>query len=286
MTDPVDSPLPVTLANSRADRVRGVRSLSQASVRRRKGLFLVEGPQGAREAVRFGPGRVRDLYVAQKAADRHPEIVREARSAGVRVHGCSDEVVDAMSGDAQGILAVADAAMIGASFDSAFEGGASLVAILSNVRDPGNLGTVVRIADAAGADAVVLTGDCVEPTNPKAVRATAGSLFHLPLVAGVSLSEAAARARQAGMEVVAATGSGSEDLFSLALERGSPLAGPTAWMFGNEAWGLSDDETALADRSVRIPIVGRAESLNVASAAAVALYFCAHARRGDRRNPE
>jgi TrmH family RNA methyltransferase len=281
MTDSADPSLAVTLANPRADRVRGVRSLAGKSVRERSGRFLVEGPQGVREAVRFAADRVRDVYVAPDDAGRHPEIVGEAREAGIHVHGCTDEVVGAMSKDAQGVLAVVDLAS--PSLDGAFRGGARLAVILSNVRDPGNLGTIVRAADAAGADAVVLVGDCVDPHSPKVVRATAGSLFHLPVATGARLEDAIVRARRAGLEVFAATGSGSDDLFSLADE--GALAGPIAWVFGNEAWGLSEAEAALADRSVRIPISGNAESLNVASAASVALFFCAHARRDHGEDP-
>jgi TrmH family RNA methyltransferase len=132
---------------------------------------------------------------------------------------------------------------------------------------------VLRSADAAGADAVVLAGDSVDPYNGKAVRATAGSLFHLPVVRGAPLRDALAAARAAGLTVLAADGAGERDLTEL------PLAGPTAWLFGNEAWGLPAELGALADARVRIPISPRAESLNLAAAAAVCMFASATAQR-------
>ncbi len=284
MTPSASPGLPITLSNPRAERIVKVRALAGNTVRRREGRFLVEGPQAVREAVRFRAPSVRDVYLTSDVAARHPEILAEAVTAGLRIHGCTPEVVTAMSGDAQGALAVATVApsILG---DSVREG-ARLVVILSNVRDPGNTGTIVRVADAVGADAVILAGECVDPYSPKVVRASTGSLFHVPIVTGVVLEDAMTRAREAGLGVFAASGSGVEDLFSLAEAVDAPLAGPIAWVFGNEAWGLSPDEIAFADRSVRLPILGRAESLNVASAASVALYFCAHAQQRISGNAE
>jgi TrmH family RNA methyltransferase len=175
--------------------------------------------------------------------------------------------------------------------------------VLSQVRDPGNAGTVIRAADAAGADAVVLTDASVDVHNPKAVRATAGSLFHLPVVTGVPLVEAVAALRAAGLWVLAADGAGPIDLDDLsddahaALAPASEvldgelraeslpagLAGPVGWVFGNEAWGLPDADRALADAVVRVPVHGRAESLNLATAATVCLYATARAQRSAQR---
>jgi TrmH family RNA methyltransferase len=163
-----------------------------------------------------------------------------------------------------------------------------LVAVLAHVRDPGNAGTVLRAADAAGADAVVLTDASVDVHNPKCVRSTAGSLFHLPVVTGVPLAEAVGALRAAGLTVYAADGAGDVDLDDLldraqdARRAGGPatgLAGPVAWVFGNEAWGLPAADRALADAVVRVPVHGRAESLNLATAATVCLYAAARAHR-------
>jgi RNA methyltransferase, TrmH family len=149
-----------------------------------------------------------------------------------------------------------------------------LVAICEEVRDPGNLGTIIRAADAAGADAVVLTGRSVDPYNPKVVRSTTGSLFHLPIAVGADLPAVVDRAHEAGMRVVAADVDGSDFLASRHL-----LSEPTAWVFGNEARGLEEGALAHTDLSLRLPIYGRAESLNLATAASVCLYETAFAQR-------
>jgi RNA methyltransferase, TrmH family len=153
--------------------------------------------------------------------------------------------------------------------------GARLVAICAEVRDPGNAGTVIRCADAAGADAVVLAGHSVDLYNPKTLRASVGSAFHLPVAVEPSAEIAVTAAKtDAGLTVLAADGAGELGLYD------APLAGPTAWLFGNEAWGLPDELAALADHRVAIPIHGRAESLNLSTAAALCLYESARAQRG------
>ena len=271
------------LTNPRAERVKAVRALSGRSARLRSGRFLVEGPQSVREAVRFAA--VREVFVTVAAADRHDDIVDLARERGLAVHLAADEVMAAMSPDAQGMLAVADQEV--ATLEDVVATQPTLVAVLANVRDPGNAGTVIRAADAAGADAVVLTAESVDVHNPKVVRATAGSLFHLPVVTGALLATVTTGLRAAGLTVLAADGAGEHDLDELldvaGRAGGSPaaldLARPTAWLFGNEAWGLPPADRALADAVVRVPIRGRAESLNLATAATVCLYASARAQR-------
>jgi TrmH family RNA methyltransferase len=164
----------------------------------------------------------------------------------------------------------------------------ALVAVLAHVRDPGNAGTVVRAADAAGAGGVVLSDASVDVHNPKCVRASAGSIFHLPVATGEPLVPALYELRGAGLHVYAADVSGDADLDDLldAVEDGEPggLADPVAWVFGNEAWGLPYEALAASDVVVRVPVHGRAESLNLATAATVCLYASARAqRRAPRR---
>jgi RNA methyltransferase, TrmH family len=281
----VTSPAAPELTNPRSERVKAVRALSGRSVRLRTGRFLVEGPQSVREAVRETPARVRDVYLTGSAAERYGEIVDAAEAGRVRVHTASDEVLAAMSPDAQGVLAVAETHDPGLT--AVLDSRPRLVAVLAQVRDPGNAGTVIRAADAAGADAVVLTADSVDVHNPKVVRSTAGSLFHLPVTAGLPLAEVTAALRAAGMTVLAADGAGEHDLDDLqdaVVGRGTrtdvpDLTRPTAWVFGNEAWGLRPADRALADAVVRVPIRGRAESLNLATAATVCLYASSRAQR-------
>ncbi|WP_454049044.1 TrmH family RNA methyltransferase [Cellulomonas sp. Marseille-Q8402] len=292
-----------TLTNPHADRVRAVRALGTRAGRRRAGRYLVEGPQAVREVVRWAPHLVRDVYLTAEAADRYAEIVADAEAAGLHLHLGEVDVLDAMSPDAQGVLAVADAAPAAAApsgqpllgplgagaLDAVLAARPTLVAVLARVRDPGNAGTVIRVADAAGADAVVVAGESVEATNPKVVRSTAGSLFHLPVVSGVPVEDAVAALRSAGLAVLAADGTGELDLDDLqdAAARaaggeptgGTDLRAPTAWLFGNEAWGLPPEDRDRADAVVRVPLRGRAESLNLGTAAAVCLYASSRAHR-------
>ncbi len=271
------------MTNPRAERVRQVAALAGRPARERSGRFLVEGPQAVREAVRFAARSLRSLYLSDEAAARHPEIEAEAAEAGLSVRRGTAAVLDAMSPDAQGVLAVAD--RLTTTLEEATRRQPRLVALLAHVRDPGNAGTVVRVADAVGGGAVVLSSSSVDVHNPKVVRATAGSLFHLPVVTGVALPAAVGALRAAGLTVLAADGRGNLDLDDLldaagGAAPGEPdLAGPTAWLFGNEAWGLPDGVLTLADAVVRVPIRGRAESLNLATAAAICLYASARAQR-------
>jgi RNA methyltransferase, TrmH family len=149
-----------------------------------------------------------------------------------------------------------------------------LIAILEEVRDPGNAGTIVRAADAAGADGVIFTGRSVDLYNPKVVRSSTGSIFHLPIAVGASLEPVLERVRAAGMTVLAADVKGTDLLDA---RQDGTLARPTAWLFGNEARGLTDEHLALADRAVKVPLYGHAESMNLATAASVCLYESAFA---------
>ena len=271
------------LTNPRADRVRAVAALAGRSARRRAGRFVVEGPQAVREAVLGSSVVVHDVYLTAAAADRYPEIVAGARERGLHLHLGGVAVLEAMSPDAQHVVAVAD--LRHEALGPVLAGRPRLLAVLARVRDPGNAGTVIRVADAAGADAVLLSTESVDVHNPKVVRSTAGSLFHLPVVEEVSLAESAAALRAAGLTILAADGRGDVGLDDLqdAVGTGSPdLAAPTAWLFGNEAWGLGEVDLALADAVVRVPLHGRAESLNLATAAAVCLYASARAHRRAR----
>lgn len=265
------------LTNPRAERVAAVRALvNQRSARQRAGRFVAEGPQAAREAVRFVPGSVRDLYVTRAAASRWPEIVDAALAGGVDVHPMTEDVHARMSEDAQGVIAVVDHAP--RDLDGMDLASARLVAVCEEVRDPGNVGTIVRAADAVGADAVILTSGSVELTSPKVVRSSAGSLFHLPVATGVALADAIAALHAAGLVVLAADGGASHDL-----ETSPHVAGRVAWILGNEAHGVTEDAATMADATVRIPMPGRAESLNVAMAATLVLYASAraHAARAE-----
>ncbi len=265
------------LTSTRSARVQAVRRLAKRSFRAADRRFLAEGPQAVREALNHPDAPV-EVFVTAETATRFAELIEVAERRGVPVHPVSGEVMVALAQTVtpQGVAAVCR--FVDTNLADVLAGAPRLLAVLSHVRDPGNAGTVLRAADAAGADAVVLTDACVDVYNPKCVRATAGSLFHLPVVLGVPLAELAQAVRAAGLQVLAADAAAGEDL-DTAADSGT-LAGPTAWVFGNEAWGLPAEALACTDAAVRVPIHGAAESLNLATAAAVCLYASARAQRG------
>ena len=233
--------------------------------------FVVEGPQAVREAL----PTLLELYVDPDGAQRHAALVEAAPCPVTTV---SPAVLAAMAETVtpQGVLGVAP--LLDVDLATALAPAPRLVAVLERVADPGNAGTVIRTADAAGAGAVVLTEGSTDPHGGKCVRATAGSLWHLPLVHGPTTAQTVDALHAAGLTVLATSGArGADDLDDL-LDAGA-LAAPTAWLLGNEAAGLSDEALRLADRVVRIPVHGRAESLNLATAAAVCLYASARAQR-------
>lgn len=286
-----ERPVQDVMTNPRADRVRRVARLAGRSSRAREGLFLAEGPQSAREALRahlgllglgqWIPGEVVDsVYVSVRVSERDPalaDLVQQAAARGVPVRQATDEVLDSMA-DAvtgQGIIAVCRIPSTDSAVVLAGLAAPRLVAVLCRAQDPGNAGTILRAADACGADAVVLTSGSVDVFNPKVVRSTAGSLFHVPLVTQADAAETAHELRERGLTVLAADGYGA---VSLDRPPSHLLSAATAWLFGNEAQGLSPAELELAAERVAVPLYGRAESLNVATAATVCLYASAMAQ--------
>jgi RNA methyltransferase, TrmH family len=219
---------------------------------------------------------MRELFVTAESRSRHGDLIEAARRSGTPVHEVSGELMAelAQTVTPQGLLAVCG--FLDVPLAELISAAPRLVVVLANVRDPGNAGTVLRTADAAGADGVIFAGASVDPYNSKCVRSSAGSLFHLRLVTGLPVADAVAAVRGDGLAVLAADGNARRKLDDV--DRAGLLRRPTAWLFGNEAWGLPADLRVLADECVAVPIYGRAESLNLAAAAAVCLYASARAQ--------
>ncbi|MDP2774112.1 MAG: RNA methyltransferase [Nocardioides sp.] len=263
---------PLTTGNTR---VKDARRLSRRSERTERRLFLADGPkavEGALGAVSDSGGScVVEVFATPAATEQYADL-----AAAAPVWTLVDERALASLSDSvtpAGLVAVCR--FVDRPFAHLLDPAPRLVAICADVRDPGNAGTVIRSADAAGADAVVMAGSSVDAYNPKTVRASVGSLFHLPLAVEPDAAAAVRAAQAAGLVVLAADGAGDVDLF----EAGDLLSRPTAWLFGNEAWGLPPELAALADHRVAIPIHGRAESLNLSTAAGLCLYASATAQR-------
>ena len=263
------------MENPRSPKVRAVAKLAKKARRKEAGLFLVEGPQAVRELLMFAPSSVHDVFLTGPAEGKNADLVTLARAAGIEVERVTDQVLAQMADTLtpQGVLAVA---AIPHHTLADLPTTPTLVVVLSSVRDPGNVGAIIRVADAVGADAVILAGDCVDAYNPKVVRSTTGSLFHLPVITATSITEVAEVLTDRGMSILVADMAG-DPLPDLA--GAGELARPTAWVFGNEAHGVSASDVAAATRVVSLPQYGPVESLNLATAAAVCLYQSAFAQR-------
>ncbi len=261
------------LIDPKSSLVKGVAKLSKKDARSLTGLFLLEGPQGLKEVLNR-PKLVVELYATPECVERYPELFERAKKARIDLVLVSNDVLRAMCDTTtpQGVVAVCQ--KVDVSLAEVIAAKPKLVAVLSQVRDPGNAGTVLRAADAAGADAVIFTTSSVDVYNSKVVRSTTGSIFHLPFAVEVPVEEAIDALRAAGLQVFAADGGGEwiPDLPAQTLQQ------PTAWVFGNEAWGFEPETLELVDKVVGVPIYGAAESLNLATAASVCLYASAFAQ--------
>jgi RNA methyltransferase, TrmH family len=256
--------------------LQAARRLLRRKERQRTRHFLAEGRQAVSEAL-SRPGTVIELIVADDSVGRHLDLLQTGSDTAARIAVAPARTVTELAATVtpQGLVAVCQ--MVDVTAAEALAGNPRLVVLCDQVRDPGNLGTVIRCADAFGADAVLVSRDSVDLYNAKVVRATTGSLFHLPLAVEADLSEAVTLARDAGLHVFGADTRARCAIDDLAAS--GELAQPTMWVLGNEAWGLPPEHVSRLDRLVALPLYGRAESLNLSTAAAVFLYASATAQR-------
>lgn len=261
----------MVLTNVRAPVVVRARRLLKRGLREEDNLFLAEGPQACREAAQSG--RLKELFLTTEALERYSDITDAADAAGVMPTVCNQAVIEQFSSTVtpQGMTAVVE--MWQNDLSEVIKPGTKLAVALTAVRDPGNAGSVIRVADAAGATGVAMSKDSVDLFNPKVVRSSVGSIFHLPIATGQELTEVINAAKANGMQVLAADANGVN------LYQDVQLAKPTLWVFGNEAWGIPPEVLELVDQVVAIPIYGQAESLNLATASAVCLYASATAMK-------
>jgi RNA methyltransferase, TrmH family len=259
------------ITSSRNPTLLAVRKLGRAPARAGQRRFLLEGAQGIRAAL-DASAPVATLLATPAAAARHRRLLDDAGAAGAEVLLVAERVLHGLAQTVtpQGLVAVVPSVVRGLD---ALPAAPRLVAVLTEVRDPGNAGTVLRAADAFGADAVATTAGSVDPESPKAVRASAGSLFHLAVLAGVAWPDLAGALAGRGVALVGADPHARDSVDA------APLEGPTAVVLGNEAHGLGADVRRDLDHLVRLPTRGRAESLNLAAAAAVLLWEAARRQR-------
>ena len=234
--------------------------------RRRAARFLAEGPNLVEAALRRG--LVSEVFVTESASARFGPVLSD-----VPVHLVTDRAAKALSDTVTPVGLVAVCSVPDVGLADVIADGPRLVAVAVAISEPGNAGTLIRIADAMGADAVVLAGHSVDPYNGKCLRASAGSIFSIPVVSDADAASVVGTLSDAGLQVLATTVDGEVSLDD------AELAGPTAWLFGPESHGLPSELAEMATHRVRIPIPGSAESLNVASAASICLYQSARTHR-------
>lgn len=256
----------------RTPRIVNAAKLHRAKERKKTDQFLVEGPNSVDAAV--ATGAATDVYVTEHAAERFSDIVAAAGYMDVYVHPIDERAAKSLAETVTttGIFAVCRSVLW--TVGKALGKHPSLVSVPVGTAEPGNAGTVIRVSDAMGADAVLFAGDTVDPQSNKAVRSSAGSLFHIPVARHPDVGDVIGQLRAKELTILATCADGEVDLGTA----GDVLRQPTAWLFGNEAHGLGEDLLARADHRVCIPIRGRAESLNLATAASICLYESAKAQ--------
>ena len=248
----------------RTPRIVQAGKLHRAAGRRKAGRFLVEGENAVDAAV--STGAATDVFVTEQAYQRFGDIVQVAGHLDVYVHAITDKAAKALSDTVHSTEIFAVCTSVLWSVDKALRGRPRLVSVPVQTSEPGNAGTMIRVSDAVGADSVIFAGEAVDPLGGKVVRASAGSLFHIPVARDASVTGTIKRVKAKGLTILAATADGEIDLD----DAGDLLREPTAWLFGNE----------------RIPIRGRAESLNLATAAAICLYESAKAQHQAQRQAQ
>ncbi|RJO69262.1 RNA methyltransferase [Nocardia panacis] len=257
---------PADALSERNPRVVSAVKLQRTAGRRRSGLFLAEGANSV--AAALDTARVTELFYTEGAAARETELVAGAAALGVRTTLVSERAAQSLGETVTPPGLVAVCRQVDVPLAAVLDAAPRLLAVPVGIADPGNAGTLIRVADAVGANGVVLAGDSVDPHNGKCVRSGAGSLFHVPIARERHTDAVLAALGAAGITVLATAATGEVDLD----DADELLRGPVAWLFGNEAHGLDPAVAARADHRIRIPIHGRAESLNLAAAAAICLY--------------
>ncbi|MEV6772963.1 RNA methyltransferase [Nocardia sp. NPDC051030] len=252
--------------SERNPRVVSAVKLHRTQTRRKSGLFLAEGANSVESALETG--RVEELFYSLRAAEREHELVSGAAAMGVRTTLVNERAAESLGETVTPPGLVAVCRQVDVPLSDILGASPQLLAVPVEIADPGNAGTLIRVADAVGANGVVLAGDSVDPHNGKTVRACAGSLFHVPVARSRDIDGTLTALEDAGIAILATTARGEVDLD----EADELLAGPVAWLFGNEAHGLDRAVAERATHRIRIPIHGRAESLNLAAAAAICLY--------------
>jgi len=269
-------PLKPEITSTKNPLVKRIRALTERDTRDAEGRIVVEGVRMIEEALAAGVPVDLLLYDPAAARGRRAEaVIGRAREQGVKLVAAAPHVIAACSQveTPQGMVAVVDRPR--APLAGVLAAADLCLVVADRIQDPGNLGTIIRVADAAGATGVVTTPGTVDPYNPKALRATMGSLFHLPVVTAEA-AEMLAACTTRGVRILVADQAGTTDYGD------ADYRAPLAIVLGNEGDGPDPVWRSAAVATVRIPLYGRAESLNVGVAAGLLLYEVRRARRTQR----
>ena len=243
--------------------VKAAAELKQKKYRTQNGLYLAEGLRTAEEAVAYKA--VETLFYVATDDDRTMRLLEDAAMQNIKLVCVNENVMKKIADTEtpQGIIAVCK--MRQPKLENLLASGKMLL-VLDRVGDPGNIGTMLRTADAAGIGGLVLLKGCADIYAPKTVRSSMGSLFHIPVLSGVSEQEFVSTAKKAGYDLLVTCLDGADNLYK------ADLSGRIAFVMGNEAGGVSETLLEKADKRVYIPMAGRAESLNVAMAAGIVMF--------------
>ena len=256
----------------RSTKVSNALELLNKRDRELRSEFLVEGAHGVEEVI--AANLAKQIFVTKEFALANNVLMSKAANARISIFETDPIAVEKLSEtlSPQGIVAVA--AYVAKDLEKEDLLNANFVVVLSNVREPGNAGSIIRVADAAGADLVIFAGTCVDPHNGKVVRSSAGSIFNVKVRQADDVAETLRALTQTNHNIYIADGNAQMSWSDIDLKN------PVAWVLGNEAWGVSNEDAPVGQR-VAIPIYGKAESLNVATAAALCLYETAKSRAGN-----
>ena len=256
----------------RSTKVSNALELLNKRDRELRSEFLVEGAHGVEEVI--ASNLAKQIFVTKEFALTNNVLMSKAANARISIFETDTIAIEKLSDtlSPQGIVAVA--AYVAKDLEKEDLVNANFVVVLSNVREPGNAGSIIRVADAAGADLVIFAGTCVDPHNGKVVRSSAGSIFNVKVRRADDVAETLRALTQTNHNIYIADGNAQMSWSDIDLKN------PVAWVLGNEAWGVSNEDAPVGQR-VAIPIYGKAESLNVATAAALCLYETAKSRAGN-----
>lgn len=266
-----------TITSAQNPLLKEVARLQKPSYARRQGLFLVEGVRAVSELLKAKDWKIRYFLLDGNRQREYAPLVNAAALREAQVIATSADIIGHLSQtvNTQGVLAVAERRSF--NLEEVLKSqpkskNGFLLMVTENLQDPGNIGTILRSADAMGADAVIVCGNSVDIYNDKVIRAAMGSVLHLPVCVEKDTVTVVNKLKSEGIQVLAAHLKGSGNL------QETDLTVPTALMVGNEGNGLTEEASRASSKLVRIPMPGQAESLNAAVSAAILLYECVRQR--------